>query len=118
MAVCFSVSREYTVAQIELNITPEPPRPDLQTELLEIINRLQNIPGMTPANSGDVQYSTAYILLKNKFKINMWKNLAGVDHVFVLDSSGNCCFAGYVGWIHAQKFYRSLQKIRDNFSGV
>ncbi|HEY9864119.1 MAG TPA: hypothetical protein V6D21_08070, partial [Candidatus Obscuribacterales bacterium] len=83
-------SREYTVAEIELNINPDPNtnNPDLQKELLEIINRLRNIPGMTPANSGDVQYSTAYILLKNKFKINMWKNLAGVDHVFVLDSSG------------------------------
>jgi len=115
-------SREYTVAQIELNIelnnTPEPPRPERPKELLEIINRLQNIPGMTLANSGDVQYSTAYILLKNKFKINMWKNLAGVDHVFVLDSSGNCCFAGYVGWIHAQKFYQTLQQIQNDFSGV
>ena len=113
-------SREYTVAEIELNINPDPNtnNPDLQKELLEIINRLRNIPGMTPANSGDVQYSTAYILLKNKFKINMWKNLAGVDHVFVLDSSGNCYFAGYVGWIHAQKFYQTLQQIRNDFSGV
>lgn len=117
----FLGSGEYTVAKIELTINHDPSKnnPDpTQKELLEIINRLQNIPGMTLANSGDVQYSTAYILLKNKFKINMWKNLAGVDHVFVLDSSGNCCFAGYVGWIHAQKFYQTLQQIQNDFSGV
>jgi hypothetical protein len=111
-------SGEYTVAKIELNIEHDIKPDPTQKELLEIINRLQNIPGMTPANSKDVQYSTAYILLKNKFKINMWKNLAGVDHVFVLDSSGNCCFAGYVGWIHAQKFYQTLQQIQNDFSGV
>lgn len=114
-------SREYTVAQIELNIDIDhsknkPDQPD--KELLKIISRLENIPGMTPANSKDVQYSSPYIILKNKFKINMWKNLAGVDHVFVLDSSGNCRFAGYVGWIHAQKFYQTLQQIRNDYSNI
>ncbi|WP_254174304.1 hypothetical protein [Planktothrix pseudagardhii] len=114
-------SREYTVAQIELNIDIDhsknnPDQPD--KELLKIISRLENIPGMTSANSKDVQYSTPYILLKKKFKINIWKNLAGVDHVFVLDSSGNCCFAGYVGWIHAQKFYQTLQQIRNDYSNI
>lgn len=117
----FLGSGEYTVAEIELNINPDPSKnnPDpTPKELLEIINRLQNIPGMTAANSKDVQYSTTYIVLKNKIKINVWKNLAGVDHVFVVDVSGNCCFAGYVGWIHAQKFYQTLQQIQNDFSNI
>ncbi|MBE9144113.1 hypothetical protein [Planktothrix mougeotii] len=114
-------SGEYTVAEIELNINPDPitNNPDqTQKELLGIINRLKNIPGMTPANPQDVQFSTSYIILKNKIKVNVWKNLAGVDHVFVLDPSGNCCFAGYVGWIHAQKFYQILQQIQNDCSNI
>jgi serine/threonine protein kinase len=91
------------------------PRPDpSEKELLKIINRLQTIPGMTLADPKDFPYSTPYILLENNIKINVWKNLAGVDHVFVTDPLGICRFAGYVGWIHSKKFYQILQKIRDD----
>jgi len=114
-------SREYNVAQIELNINPDPSKinPELsKKQLSNIINSLQNIPGMTVANPEDLKYSTPYIILENNIKINVWKNLAGVDHVFLIDPAENCCFAGYVGWIHSKKFYQSLQQIRDDFSEV
>lgn len=104
-------SREYTVAKIELNISINvPDKPTLE----EIILRLQTVPGMTPANLQDVHYSTPYITFRNNIKIQVWKNIAGVDHVFVIDRSGCCCFAGFVGWIHAQGLYQTLEQIRDN----
>ncbi|VXD23349.1 hypothetical protein [Planktothrix paucivesiculata] len=122
----FLGSREYTVAKIELNIeideptpTPQPtPTPDLPKQLLSIINSLQKIPGMTPTHFQDLKYSTPYIILENNIKINVWKNLAEVDHVFLIDSAEKCCFAGYVGWVHRKKFYQTLQQIRNDFSGV
>ncbi|MGL6281864.1 MAG: hypothetical protein ACRC2J_05610, partial [Microcoleaceae cyanobacterium] len=114
-------SREYNVAQIELNINPDPSKINSELskkQLSNIINSLQNIPGMTLGDPADLKYSTPYMILENNIKINVWKNLAQVDHVFLIDPAGNCCFVGYVGWIHSKKFYESLQQIRDDFSGV
>ena len=73
---------------------------------------------MTPTHFQNVGYSTPYIILENNIKINVWKNLAEVDHVFLIDPAGNCLFAGYVGWVHRKKFYQTLQQIRNDFSGV
>jgi hypothetical protein len=111
-------SREYNVAKIELNINPDPSKinPEIiKKQLSNIINSLQNIPGMTLTYPEYLKYSTPYIILENNIKINVWKNLANVDHVFLIDSAENCCFAGYVGWIHSKKFYESLQQIRDDW---
>ncbi|VXD16050.1 hypothetical protein PL8927_510074 [Planktothrix serta PCC 8927] len=123
-------SREYTVAKIELNIEitnppppppptdPPPPPPPIKEQLLSIINRLQKIRGMNPTHFQNVGYSTPYITLENNIKINIWKNLAKVDYVFLIDPEGNCCFAGYVGWVHRKKFYRALQQIRNDFPNI
>ncbi|MEL0591955.1 MAG: hypothetical protein U1V55_10295 [Planktothrix rubescens PR222] len=116
-------SGKYTVAKIELNIkvdeiTTPPPPPPPPPPIKEIINRLQNIKGMNPTHFQNVGYSTTYITLENNIKINVWKNLVEVDHVFLIDPEGNCCFAGYVAWVRRKKFYRALQQIRNDFSGV
>jgi hypothetical protein len=117
-------SGEYTVAKIELNINlvdPPPPPPDdddIKKQLLSIINRLQKIRGMNPTHFQNVGYSTPYITLENNIKINVWKNLAEVDHVFLIDPAGNCCFAGYVAWVRRKKFYRALQQIRNDFPNI
>jgi hypothetical protein len=127
----FLGSREYTVAKIELNIEinvnePPPPEKDSKNnnsgstkqQLLSIIYSLQKIKGMTPTNFEDLKYSTPYIILENNIKINVWKNLVEVDHVFLIDPAGNCLFAGYVGWVHRKKFYRALQQIRNDFPNI
>ena len=113
-------SREYIVARIELNINiNEPPIPTIKPEpnpddiLKKVIQRLKTIPGMTPTNFQDFRHSTPYITLQHNIKIKMWKNPVGVDHVFVVDHSGHCCFAGFVGWIHAQGLYETLEQIRQ-----
>ena len=117
-------SGKYTVAKIELNIDKKPDPDDepdddeIKKQLSSIINRLQNIKGMNPTHFQNVGYSTPYITLKNNIKINVWKNLVEVDHVFLIDPEGNCCFAGYVAWVRRKKFYRALQQIRNDFSGV
>jgi len=117
-------SGKYTVAKIELNIDKKPDPDDepdddeIKKQLSSIINRLQNIKGMNPTHFQNVGYSTPYITLKNNIKINVWKNLVEVDHVFLIDPEGNCRFAGYVAWVRRKKFYRALQQIRNDFSGV
>ena len=117
-------SGKYTVAKIELNIDKKPDPDDepdddeIKKQLSSIINRLQNIKGMNPTHFQNVGYSTPYITLKNNIKINVWKNLVEVDHVFLIDPEGNCRFAGYVAWVRRKKFYRALQQIRNDFPGV
>ena len=117
-------SGKYTVAKIELNIDKKPDPDDepdddeIKKQLSSIINRLQNIKGMNPTHFQNVGYSTPYITLENNIKINVWKNLVEVDHVFLIDPEGNCCFAGYVAWVRRKKFYRALQQIRNDFPGV
>ncbi|OIP72209.1 MAG: hypothetical protein AUK43_04150 [Oscillatoriales cyanobacterium CG2_30_40_61] len=119
-------SGEYTVAKIELNIELKPPddddieKPpgDIEKQLLSIRNRLEKIRGMNPTHFQNVGYSTPYIILKNNIKINVWKNLVEVDHVFLIDPEGNCCFAGYVSWVRRKKFYRALQQIRNDFPNI
>ena len=119
-------SGEYTVAKIELNIElypgdddiKEPDDGDIKEQLSSIINRLQKIKGMNPTHFQNVGYSTPYIILKNNIKINVWKNLVEVDHVFLIDPEGNCVFAGYVAWVRRKKFYRALQQIRNDFPNI
>jgi hypothetical protein len=117
-------SGKYTVAKIELNINinlvdpPPPPPDDIKKQLLSIINRLEKIRGMNPTHFQNVGYSTPYIILENNIKINVWKNLVEVDHVFLIDPEGNCCFAGYVAWVRRKKFYRALQQIRNDFPNI
>ncbi|MGL5131275.1 MAG: hypothetical protein ACRC78_02045 [Planktothrix sp.] len=122
-------SGKYTVAKIELNIEIKKPDPDdddikkpddddIKKQLSSIINRLEKIKGMNPTHFQNVGYSTPYITLENNIKINVWKNLVEVDHVFLIDPAGNCLFAGYVGWVHSQKFYRALQQIRNDFPNI
>ena len=132
-------SGKYTVAKIELNIEPAPtptPTPTPTTgnttgtttgtsggtttgpTIEDIRNRLEKIKGMNPTHFQNVGYSTPYITLKNNIKINVWKNLVEVDHVFLIDPEGNCRFAGYVAWVRRKKFYRALQQIRNDFPGV
>ncbi|MGL4498108.1 MAG: hypothetical protein ACRCU2_03515, partial [Planktothrix sp.] len=119
-------SGEYTVAKIELNIEIKKPddddikKPDddIKKQLSSIINRLEKIKGMNPTHFQNVGYSTPYITLENNIKINVWKNLVEVDHVFLIDPEGNCCFAGYVAWVRRKKFYRALQQIRNDFPNI
>jgi hypothetical protein len=116
-------SGKYTVAKIELNIEPAPtptptPTPTTGPTIEDIRNRLEKIKGMNPTHFQNVGYSTPYITLKNNIKINVWKNLVEVDHVFLIDPEGNCRFAGYVAWVRRKKFYRALQQIRNDFPGV
>jgi hypothetical protein len=96
----------------------EPDDGDIKEQLSSIINRLQKIKGMNPTHFQNVGYSTPYIILKNNIKINVWKNLVEVDHVFLIDPEGNCCFAGYVAWVRRKKFYRALQQIRNDFPNI
>ncbi|MBE9168897.1 alpha/beta hydrolase [Pleurocapsales cyanobacterium LEGE 06147] len=84
------------------------PAEDLATKL---IGRLQSTPGMTDAHWGDFAFGQVYLSFANGITLHIWKNLLGVDYVFVADKNDKCLYAGYVGWLHAHDLRKTLAEI-------
>ncbi|MBW4694493.1 MAG: hypothetical protein KME27_22325 [Lyngbya sp. HA4199-MV5] len=102
---------KHNIATIELNIEQDPNA----LNVMKLVSRLQSVPGMTSANKTQVQYASPLIAFSDGMTIQTWKNPVGVNHVFVVDQNGSCCFAGYVGWIHADGLQKALESIRQEF---
>lgn len=87
-----------------------PPAVDLATKLIE---RLQSTPGMTDAHWGDFAFGQIYLSFAKGITLRIWKNLLGVDYVFVADKDNKCLYAGYVGWLHAADLRKTLAAIEQ-----
>jgi hypothetical protein len=84
------------------------PSPDLTTVLIQ---RLRSMPGMTDTHRRDFYKSKVYLTLKNGFRIRIWKNPLQVTHVFLDNGEGKCLYSSYVGWLHTQDLYHSIDLI-------
>lgn len=104
-------ANQHTVATIELNISKD--HTVLQVE--KVVRTLQGVSGITPTSARFLHHSAPYILFKGGVTIHLWKNLVGIDHVFVTDRAGVCLFAGYVGWMHMKGLHQALHAVRDEF---
>jgi hypothetical protein len=85
-------------------------------EFDDIIRRLHTVPGMTDGHWRDFDKAQVLINLDNGGTVRTWKNLMGIDHVFVASPEGECLFAGFVGWLHQQELYLTLQEIRHTYA--
>ncbi len=84
-----------------------------ESELVaDIVQRLQAVTGITDAHRRDCDRAQEYIKFQNGISIRTWRNLFGVDHVFVTDSQGECLYGGFVGWMHAQNLQQALAEIK------
>lgn len=82
----------------------------------EVIQYLQNVPGMTDADYRYLERSQLAFELPQNITIRTGKGLAGVDCVFVTNSSQKCLYAGYVGWLHASDLEKALNRLQQNYS--
>lgn len=82
----------------------------------EVIQHLQDVPGMTDADYRYLERSRLAFRLPQNLTIRTAKNFAGVNYVFVTNSSRKCLYAGYVGWLHAFELSKALQKLQQNYS--
>lgn len=84
-----------------------------------VIERLQAVPGMAECLLwSDSPLDT--ILFKSSFHNNcgvlqLSMNPLKIHHVHIFDREGNCCFAGYVGWVHTQGLKAAIGDIRMIF---
>ena len=97
-------------ANPSLGVPPE------STIVNQSIDRLRSVSGMTDGHWRDFSRSRVYLKLPAGITIRTWKNLLGVDHVFLADKEDRCLYAGYVGWLHSPALRQTLAKMKqENF---
>ena len=89
------------------------PKSDLASE---VIQHLQDVPGMTDANYRYQGRSQIAFKLPQNLTIRTGKGLMGVDCVFVTQDDGKCLYAGYVGWLHASDLKKALHQLQQNYA--
>jgi hypothetical protein len=82
----------------------------------EVMAILENVPGMTPAHHRDFKSSLPIMRLRDGTVVRIWKNPAGVDHVFLGDGHDKMIYGGFVGWIHSKSLQQTLTRIRRDFT--
>lgn len=78
-----------------------------------LICRLQAIPGMTDGHERDFAKAEIFITYENGVSIRTWKNLMGINHVFVACPHGQCLYSGFVGWLHAEDLRQTLDTLKQ-----
>ncbi len=81
----------------------------------EVVEALNQVPGMTQAHSRDFKQATPRFTLRDGSILKMWTNPMGVKHVFIADCDGKMIFAGFVGWIHADGLSDAIAEIKRKF---
>lgn len=81
----------------------------------DVVQRLQAVPGMTDGHRRDFERSRIAIALPNGATIRTYKNLFGIDCVFVASPTGECLYAGFVGWLHAPDLQTALADIQQAY---
>lgn len=76
-----------------------------------LIGQLRAIPGMTDDHPRSFVASEECIFFKDGLRICHWRNVWGIDHVFLASQEDHCLYSGYVGWFHRQDLRAGLSAI-------
>ncbi|WP_204141297.1 hypothetical protein [Halomicronema sp. CCY15110] len=96
--------------------SPRTDTPPSDTFLKKVVAILDQVPGITAANTRDFQKALPVMTLRDGTTVKTWKNPAGVDHIFLVNSDNQIIYGAYVGWIHSQGLQKAIAKIRRDFS--
>lgn len=77
-----------------------------------IIETIRAIPGMTDAHLRGFGKATPLMTFEDGVSIRVWRNSLGIEHVFVVSPHGRCLYGGYVGWLHTEDLWQTLQKLQ------
>ena len=89
------------------------PQP-IETYCDRIIRQLQSIPGITDAHYRGFDGSEHWAQLDEGLSLRTWQNRLGIHHVFLSNQSGDCLFAGFVGWPHTEALYETLWHLKQS----
>lgn len=82
-----------------------------------VIEQLQKVPGITDSDRRYFPRAQVWVQLQDGGTLRIYKNKVGVDYVFVADATGDCLYAGFVGWLHAPELQQALNEISYALSG-
>jgi hypothetical protein len=77
-----------------------------------LIKRIQAIQGITDGHERDFPKAKIFLTYDNGVTIRTWKNLMGIDHIFVASPEGECLYSGFVGWLDAEVFHQTLKNLK------
>jgi hypothetical protein len=77
---------------------------------------LEQVPGITKASPRDFDYSQPIIRLNDGSSLRTWKNLLGIDHVFLANRDEYMIYGGYVGWDHSEDLKRAISLIQTELT--
>ncbi|OKH23957.1 alpha/beta fold hydrolase [Chroogloeocystis siderophila] len=104
------VIQDFWASEKTLSDISEPELTDL------LIQRLQLVSGITDTHHRDFSKAQVCFTLESGISICTWKNLLGIDHVFVSCPEGKCLYSGFVGWLHSENLHQTLQEIEREFT--
>lgn len=93
------------------SVRSQPPRaPEFSDR---IIQRFRQVAGITDAHYRDFYRAQVQSTFRDGVTLRLWKNPIGIEHVFVACPQGQCLYAGFVGWGHAQELRQVLKEIQQ-----
>lgn len=101
------IQRFWQGAEIGESLTTDP-----------IIQHLRRVPGMTDAHRRDFPKAAVFLTLPDGSTVRVWKNLLEVYHVFVASPSGECLYAGFVGWLHTADLWTALRELQERYTDL
>jgi len=82
----------------------------------EAIALLEKVGGITSAHHRDFKNSHPIMRLRDGTTLRTWKNLMGIDHVFLADSDDRMVYGGYVDWTHSDELNSAIAQIRRDLT--
>jgi hypothetical protein len=101
--------REKLSRKSQPTVVSNPGSTDLESIIQNLISSLKSVPGMTEASHQDFESLSLYLCYPGRLMLYTWKNVAGVDHIFLVNNDGQYLFAGYVGWVHSDGLKQTLK---------
>ncbi len=101
-------------------IYPHDPLEIANTNMREIVSRIQSIAGMTEVRVElpdlKSEIITQFQIKDNSGSLILAKNMLGVHHVKIANQNGDTLYFGYVGWLHIDGLCKTIRTIQDEFS--
>ena len=82
----------------------------------ELIEHFRAVPGITDASARDFSSAKTIFSFDDGTSISTWKNLVGVDHVFIANKHGECKYSAFVGWAHSKGLRTAIDIAIRSFS--
>lgn len=96
---------------------PREPLPAPEENLISrLIDHFRSVPGITDASYRGFTDSEATFIFADGTSIRTWKNLVGVNHIFIASRDGKCEYAAFVGWLHSTDLQVAIDMAIHAFS--